>query len=225
MAGKGLVPAARWNGAHAAFRHARHVRAPMTFSRNGQTPEPISTSLPDAIGSARFYEAILEGMVLSTTYLVKSSEIAEMEGLKKTHFLNPNAQRLNKSLGDLTGLSGLGFHIIEVEPGYETTEHHCHYHEDECVFVLAGSATAFIGDEEHAIGPGDFIGYRKGGLAHSIKNTGNETLRCIVAGERLAHDVGDYPRLGKRIFRDRQMPWGLADIDRIDAVGGKVGKK
>jgi mannose-6-phosphate isomerase-like protein (cupin superfamily) len=27
----------------------------------------------------------------------------------------------------------------------ETTEHHCHHHEDECVFVLSGAATAFRG--------------------------------------------------------------------------------
>lgn len=51
------------------------------------------------------------------TYIIKKSEIEAMEGLQKTHFLNKNAQRVNKSLGDLTGLTGLGFHIIEVPPG------------------------------------------------------------------------------------------------------------
>jgi uncharacterized RmlC-like cupin family protein len=50
---------------------------------------------------------------------------------------------------------------IEVEPGHETTEFHVHHHEDEAVYVLAGTATATIGDEEHQIAPGDFIGYRK----------------------------------------------------------------
>ena len=158
-------------------------------------------------------------------YLVTKADIAAMDGLRKTHFLNPRAKRLNKSLGDLTGITGFGFHIIDVEPGDETTEHHRHHHEDECVFVLSGTATAVIGDEEHAIGPGDFIGYRKGGLAHSIKNTGTETLRCIVVGERLAHDVGDYPRLGKRLYRNAGLAWELVDHAAIEAVGGKVGKK
>lgn len=144
-------------------------------------------------------------------YLVRAEEIAAMEGLQKTHFLNPNAKRVNKSLGDLTGLTGLGFHIIEVAPGCETTEHHLHHHEDECVYVLSGQATAVIGEAEHAIGPGDFIGYRKGGLAHSIRNTGTEVLRCIVVGERLPHDVGDYPRLQKRIYRNAGMKWNLID--------------
>lgn len=148
-------------------------------------------------------------------YLVRAAEIAAMEGLEKTHFLNANAKRVNKSLGDLTGLTGLGFHIIEVAPGHETTEHHVHHFEDECVYVLAGQATAVIGEAEHAIGPGDFIGYRKGGLAHSIRNTGTEVFRCIVVGQRLDHDVGDYPRLNKRIYRNAGLPWDLVDHDQI----------
>lgn len=149
------------------------------------------------------------------TYLLKAAEIKAMEGLSKTHFLNANAIRTNKSLGDMTGLTGLGFHIIAVEPGHETTEYHAHHHEDECVYVLSGTATATIGDETFAIGPGDFIGYRKGGLAHSISNTGSETLRCIVVGERSAHDVGDYPKLGKRIYRNVGLPPNLVDHANI----------
>lgn len=148
---------------------------------------------------------------MAETYLLKAAEIAALEGREKTHFLNINARRVNKSLGDLTGLTGLGFHIIEVEPGRETTEYHVHHDEDECVYVLDGEATAVIGEEEHAIGPGDFIGYRKGGLAHTIRNTGPGLLRCIVVGERLAHDTGDYPRLGKRIYRTAGRPWNLVD--------------
>ena len=157
---------------------------------------------------------------MADTYLLRAADIAAMEGLRKAHFLNPGAKRVNKSLGDLTGLTGFGFHIIEVEPGDETTEHHVHHYEDECVYVLAGQATAVIGEEEHAIGPGDFIGYRKGGLAHSIRNTGAETLRCIVVGERLAHDVGDYPRKGKRIYRNAGMAWNLVDHVAIEEPTG-----
>ena len=154
-------------------------------------------------------------------YLIPREEIEAMQGLKKTHFLNPNAKRINKSLGDLTGLTGIGFHIIEVEPDCETTEHHLHYYEDECIYVLAGTATALIGDDSFDIKAGDFIGYRKGGLAHSIKNTGDETLRCIVVGERLSHDVGDYPRQRKRIYRNVGMKWNLVDLDAIaEPTGG-----
>lgn len=158
-------------------------------------------------------------------YPVTQADIAAMPGLDKTHFLNSRARRVNKSLGDLTGITGFGFHIIEVAPGDETTEHHRHFHEDECVYVLSGRATACLGDEEVSIGPGDFIGYRKGGLAHSIKNTGTESLCCIIVGERNTHDVGEYPRLGKRIYRNAGLPWSLVDADAIEEVGASAGKK
>ena len=155
-------------------------------------------------------------------YLLTAQEVEAMEGVEKTHFLNANAKRNNKSLGDVTGLTGFGFHIIEVEPGQETTEHHVHHHEDECVYVLAGEAVAYIGDETVPIESGDFLGYRKGGLAHSIKNTGTETLRGIVVGERHAHAVGDYPRLAKRSYRNTGVEWNLVDHAPIEKpIAGK----
>ncbi len=64
-------------------------------------------------------------------YVLTRAEIDAQAGLAKTHFLNDNARRVNKSLGDLTGLTGFGFHLVEVEPGRESTELHRHYFEDE----------------------------------------------------------------------------------------------
>ena len=154
-------------------------------------------------------------MSKSNPTLLTAEDIVAMDGLAKTHFVNPNAQRINKSLGDATGLTGLGIHIIEVEPGFETTEKHVHFFEDEAIYVLAGTATAEIGEEEFAIKPGDFIGYPKNGEAHTIHNTGTETFRCLVIGQRLAHDVADYPRLNKRIYRNEGRPYELVDIDAL----------
>jgi len=148
-------------------------------------------------------------------YIVTRQEIEDFEGVEKTHFLNENARRRNKSLGDLTGLNRIGFHIIEVEPGRETTELYVHYHEEECVYILEGTAEATIGDQTVAVSAGDFIGYRAGGEAHALKNTGDSTLRCIVVGQRADHDVADYPRLQKRIYRNTGMPWNLVDLENV----------
>ena len=150
------------------------------------------------------------------TYILTAEDIAAMPGLAKTHFLNPNAKRLNKSLGDATGLTGLGIHLIEVEPGRETTQYHVHYYEDEAVYVLSGSGVSVIDEVEHPIKAGDFIGYRKGGKAHTILNTGAETLSCLVIGQRLDQDVADYPRLGKRIYRNAGLPWDLIDLETVE---------
>lgn len=157
-------------------------------------------------------------------YLLTAEEIAQFPGVDKTHFLNTNARRTNKSLGDLTGLIGFGFHLIEVPTGCESTEYHKHYHEDECVYILSGTAEAYIGEQVYEVKAGDFIGYRAGGDAHSLKNTGNEVLRCIVVGQRLAHDVGDYPKLNKRIYRNKNMEWNLVDMEAIEtpAAGQKA---
>lgn len=148
-------------------------------------------------------------------YIVTKEEINAYAGVDKTHFLNPDAQRTNKSLGDLTGLTGFGFHIISVPVGCVSTEFHRHHHEDECVYVLQGEGEAVIGETVTAVKPGDFIGYRAGGEAHQLRNTGATELRCIVVGERRDHDVGDYPLKGKRIFRNKGLPWNLVSLDTI----------
>lgn len=129
---------------------------------------------------------------------------------------------MNKSLGDLTGLSGIGFHIIEVQPGYESTESHVHYFEEECVYILEGEAEATIGGETYSVKAGDFIGYRAGGKPHVLKNTSSTVLKCIVVGQRLEHDVSDYPNLNKRVYRNKGLKWNLVDIDNIEEpTGGK----
>ncbi len=155
-------------------------------------------------------------------YLVTKEEIEQMKGISKTHFLNENAKRINKSLGDLAGLTGIGFHIIEIQPGYESTELHKHYHEDECIYILEGEGNAQIGDETYPVKVGDFIGYRASGLAHKLMNCGNSVLKCIVVGQRLNHDVADYTNISKRIYRNKGLEWNLVNIDNIEEpVAGK----
>ena len=155
-------------------------------------------------------------------YIIRKQEIEAMAGLAKTHFLNQNAQRINKSLGDLVGLKNLGFHIIEVMPGNESTEYHLHHMEDECVYILSVNATVTIDETDYEVSTGDFIGYPAGGLPHTMKNTGSEVLRCIIVGQRLAYDIGDYPRLSKRLYRNGQTS-DLVDISNM--TNPKVGKK
>ncbi|MFK7993784.1 MAG: cupin domain-containing protein [Granulosicoccus sp.] len=152
--------------------------------------------------------------------ILKKDDIDQDAGLAKTHFLNTNAQRINKSLGDMTGLTGFGIHLIEVQPGKESTEFHMHYYEDECTYVLSGTGTVTIGKHEQTVTAGDFIAYPKGGEAHTMINSGDEVLKCLVIGERRAHDVGDYPRLGKRIYRNQDQPWNLVDIEYISEPTG-----
>ena len=136
----------------------------------------------------------------TTRELLKADAIAAMEAQVRPHTLNPNAIRLRKSLGDPTGLTQLGAHLITLMPGHESSEYHRHLYEEEFVYVLSGEGEATIDEQTHAIGPGDFLGFPRGGVAHVLKNTGSEPLTMLVAGQRLEQDICDYPRVKKRLY-------------------------
>lgn len=130
-----------------------------------------------------------------------AGEIVRLMGVSIPHPMSEKVKRVTKSLGDQTGLTGIGVHLFETAPGADTTAFHFHHLEDEAVYVLSGKGEARVGDDVFAIGPGDFMGHAKGGPAHVIRNTGNAPLRCLVVGQRLDHDVVDYPEAGRRLTR------------------------
>lgn len=131
-----------------------------------------------------------------------AEKIIAMEGVRRVHTLNPAAIRVDRSLGDEVGLKNIGIHLITIAPGDKSTEFHTHKYEEEAVYVLSGHGTEVIGDTSQKIGPGDFIGFPAGGAAHETVNDGTEPLVCLVIGQRLAQDVVDYPRKGKRLYRN-----------------------
>lgn len=132
---------------------------------------------------------------------LSAQTIAAMPAVARTHFLNGNAVRANKSLGDATGMKNIGVHLITIAPGHCSTEYHFHHYEEECVYVLSGRGTVVMGDQQHPIGPGDFMGHPIDRIAHEMVNDGGEPLVCLVIGQRLTQDITDYPRQGKRLFR------------------------
>jgi uncharacterized cupin superfamily protein len=91
---------------------------------------------------------------------------------------------------------------MTIAPGDRSSEYHCHKYEDEAIYVLSGRGSALIGEEKHKIGPGDFLAFPGGGTPHETINDGGEPLVCLVIGQRLPQDVVDYPRAGKRMYRN-----------------------
>ena len=146
---------------------------------------------------------------------LKAEAIAAMDGERRVHFLNANADRVRKSLGDAVGLSRIGVHLVTIEPGRDSTAYHRHHFEEECLYILSGRARLEVGDETSELGAGDFVGFPAGGEAHSLTNTGREPLVCLVMGQRLDHDVADYPRQGKRLYRNAGR-WDLVDVSAIE---------
>lgn len=146
--------------------------------------------------------------------IIKASEIETMSGEKKVHFLNPNAVKISKSLGDVVGLKNIGVHMLYVEPGKETTEYHKHYYEEECIYILSGSGELVIEGDSFQFTDGDFVGFPTDTAAHSLLNNGTETLICLVMGQRLEQDVADYPNQGKRLYRNSGN-WDLVELQNI----------
>jgi uncharacterized cupin superfamily protein len=133
---------------------------------------------------------------------LSAEKISALEGVRRVHTLNSAAIRIDKSLGDEAGLKNIGIHLITIAPGDKSTEFHTHRYEEEAIYVLSGHGTEVIGETTHKIGPGDFIGLPAGGDAHETVNDGKEPLVCLVIGQRLTQDVVDYPRKGKRLYRN-----------------------
>ena len=133
---------------------------------------------------------------------LSAEKIAAMEGVRRIHTLNPAAIRIDKSLGDEVGLKNIGIHLIAIAPGDKSTELHTHKYEEEAIYVLSGHGTEVMGGTTEKIGPGDFIGFPAGGVAHETVNDGTEPLVCLVIGQRLQQDVVDYPGKGKRLYRN-----------------------
>jgi uncharacterized cupin superfamily protein len=133
---------------------------------------------------------------------LSAKTIEAMPGERRVHFVNPQAVRIDKSLGDAAGLKNLGIHLISIAPGDRSTEYHSHRYEDEAIYVISGYGTAVVGAESYRIGPGDFVGFPSGGAAHETINDSVEPLVCLVVGQRLAQDVVEYPRAGKRLYRN-----------------------
>jgi len=131
--------------------------------------------------------------------IVTKEEIDSMEAEPRAHFLNENAMRLCKSLGDYVGLKGLGVHHIELPAGKDSTAYHFHHDEDECIFVLSGKVELFLGGETYHLSEGDFIGHPAGGEPHIMKNMSSASATYLVVGQRLENDIVDYPLLNKRL--------------------------
>lgn len=123
------------------------------------------------------------------------------EGRSFSHPLNPKSEVHMRSLGDAVGLERIGISIMRVAPGKESFAFHLHHTEEEFIYVLSGRGIAEIGDEEHAVGPGDFMGFPTPSVGHHLKNPFTEDLVYLSGGERRTSEVADFPRLGKRMVR------------------------
>ena len=154
--------------------------------------------------------------------LIRAADIRALPEERRPHPLDATLIRHTRSLGDAAGLQTLGVHLVRLEQGDTSSVLHFHHQDEEWVYILSGRGVANIGDEQHDVGPGDFLGFTAGSQPHNLHNPSSEELVYLVGGNRLPFDVCDYPKIGKRRYRVNGKNV-YVDADVLARAGEKIG--
>lgn len=80
-----------------------------------------------------------------------------------------------------------------------------HYHskQDEFVYILSGTATVKLSDEEYEMEAGTCIGFPAGrAVGHCIVNHSQEPVVYLEIGDRTAGDEVEYPQVDLKCVED-----------------------
>ncbi|MFL5301253.1 MAG: cupin domain-containing protein [Anaeromyxobacteraceae bacterium] len=133
----------------------------------------------------------------SARALVRAEDRAEPR--RYQHAENPRSELHYVPLSRPARLARVAVNLARVPPGRESYVFHLHHVQEEWMFVLSGHGVAEVGDAEHDVGPGDFLGFPAGGPPHHLRNPSSEELVYLMGGDAVAGvEVVDYPRAGKR---------------------------
>lgn len=95
---------------------------------------------------------------------------------------------------------GLGLFEMTVPPGARVPPPHSHSHNEECVYVLAGSLRYRVNDETRDLQAGEWMSIPRGAV-HAFSNPGSEAVRVLVMltpdiGAQFFRDVGTVANAG-----------------------------
>ena len=103
-----------------------------------------------------------------------------------------------KQLGRAAGGEKLGCSLYEVPPGRKAWPYHYHLANEEAVYVVHGSGTLRIGEEEVEVREGDYVALPVGEeRAHQMTNTSDGVLGYLCFSTMVEPDVFVYPDSNK----------------------------
>jgi uncharacterized cupin superfamily protein len=132
--------------------------------------------------------------------VVRADEV-EAQSRPFSHPWNPRSEMRAAWLGAAAGLTRTGLNLLRLPPGGESFTYHAHLHEEEWIYVLSGRAVLDDGDAQHELAAGDFVAFPAPSQAHQLRNPHGDDVVYLAGGEHAEFDVGDFPRLGKRLVR------------------------
>jgi uncharacterized cupin superfamily protein len=124
------------------------------------------------------------------------------------------AGRTKRKLGDLFGLTNFGVNLTHLDPGAASALFHSHATQDEFIYVLEGTLTVLVGENDHVLSPGDCMGFKAGtGVGHQLVNRSSQPASYLEIGDRTAGDLVVYPRDDLAASMDANGAWVLAHKD------------
>ncbi len=122
--------------------------------------------------------------------------------------------RLKRKLGHYFGLTQFGLNLTELLPGAVSALAHSHSKQDEFIFILEGTPTLILGEQEFLLNPGDCYGFKAGtGLAHQLVNRSSETVTYLEIGDRTLDDEVEYPNDDLKAAQSSHGEWILTHKD------------
>ncbi len=122
--------------------------------------------------------------------------------------------RLKRKLGEYFGLTQFGVNLTHLVPGAVSALDHSHSKQDEFIYVLEGSPTLVLGEQEFLLNSGDCFGFKAGtGIAHQLVNRSEATVTYLEIGDRTAGDEVEYPNDDLKAFQANDGAWILTHKD------------
>ncbi|MDV3000374.1 MAG: hypothetical protein N5P05_001980 [Chroococcopsis gigantea SAG 12.99] len=122
--------------------------------------------------------------------------------------------RLKRKLGEFFGLTNFGVNLTHLSPGAISALAHSHSKQDEFIFVLEGTATLVLGQDELTLNPGDCYGFKAGtGIAHQLVNRSGDDVTYLEIGDRSEGDEVEYPNDDLKATQSSNGEWTLTHKD------------
>ena len=116
----------------------------------------------------------------------------------------PCRERRWLRLADAAGLTQFGVNELTLPPGTWSSLRHWHSHEDEFVYVLAGTVVLVTDAGEEPLVAGDAAGFKAGVRdGHCLQNRSDQSAVLLVVGSRHDEDEGEYPDIDMRFTKGR----------------------
>ena len=94
-----------------------------------------------------------------------------------------------QDIGSAAGLKNIKMYKEVLKPGHSSSAPHRHTQKEELVYVLSGEVTAFHGDRELKIGPGESVSFLPDNLEkHYVKNNSKEEAVTLIISRELNSD-------------------------------------